>query len=71
MIHDEKDTIATFAAKNCKFSNVFDSLILDPRIDFINSRNAKGKSAIDILNEKGLNSVVDLLSLYQKKRNNY
>lgn len=43
--NDEKDTIATFAAKHCP-SNLFISLMIDPRIDFSNSKDSNGKSAI-------------------------
>lgn len=63
---DEKDTVATLSAKNISFLNVLNSEILDPRIDFVNSKNAKGKSAIDILKEKGQSDLIDLILSLRK-----
>ena len=62
----EKDTIATFTAKNYCFSNSLNSLILDQRIDFIKSTNASGKSGIDILKSKGQNDIVELILSLKK-----
>lgn len=49
--NDKKGAIVSFAAKNCP-SNLLFSLMLDPRIDFSNSKDSNGKSATEILKRK-------------------
>ena len=61
---DAKDTIATYAAKHYKNYAPLIALIFDKRIDFIESKNAEGKSAVDILKE---NENLDLVTIILNK----
>ena len=62
---DAHDTIATYAAKHYKNYASLIALIFDKRVDFIESKNAEGKTAVDILNE---NENLDFVSIILNKK---
>lgn len=62
---DAQDTIATYAAKHYKNYASLIALIFDKRVDFTESKNAEGKTAVDILNE---NENLDFLSIILNKK---